>query len=178
MWKQMNSSYHITSSVLWSTAAASTKEMGNFWAKPGSCVQTKACVTAEDNQAVEFPLLVLFLLSPFPSLIYATIFSFQHQNLLPCFQFDRIALGTLICSKKSTGKQLPPHHSPGYCEQRPNCQWEPVVSELLEKTLRSFKKRKEKGHLCSCRPAAHHLHPSIIKRRGCMNCTWSHTLRI
>lgn len=110
------------SSKLWSTAAANTKETGNSRAKPGSCVQTKACVAAEDNQAVEFPLLVYFFYPCFLHLYMLPFYSFQHQSLLPCSQFDRTMLGTLFCSKKSTGRQLPPHHSPGYCEQRANCQ--------------------------------------------------------
>lgn len=50
------------SSKIWGTAAVSTKKIGNFGAKPGSCVQTKACDSWR-NQAAEF-LLLIYLFYP------------------------------------------------------------------------------------------------------------------
>jgi len=65
-----------------------------------------------------------------PCFLHLSILPFsscQHQNLLPRFQFDQIVLGTLFCSMSSTGKQLPPHHSPPATVNK-----EHTVSESLE----------------------------------------------
>lgn len=103
--------------------------------------------------------------------------SFQHQNLLLSFQFELIMLETLFHSKKSTGRQLSPF--PWLQWTKANCHWKSTVAvtgDSTEVPLKNKIKKKNQNRkdtsVSVVLYAAQHLHPP--KRRGYMNCIWSH----
>lgn len=121
------------SSKVWGTAAVSTKKIGNFWAKPGSCMQTKACDSWRQSICLSF----------IPNFFTYPCYCFPHFSTKTSFEFELTELETLFQSKKSTGGQLSPHRSPGYSEQK-QTHWKSIVAVTGDSSEAPFKNKIKK----------------------------------
>lgn len=144
------------SSKVWGTAAVSTKKIGNFWAKPGSCVQTNACDSWRQSSCW-ISSFGLFLLSLFVCLSLLHFSSLQLQNLLWIWANSA---GNFVSFQEEHKKAALTSSLPWFQWAKANCHWESILAVTGDSTEVPLKNKTERTPLylsccvCSTTPAS------------------------